>query len=248
MWANFILKVDKDREILHARELLKVDYDPDRIPQHYYKAVNEARELLTGLREIVSDEEVIRNAYATFEKNIDLKDACRDWNRGTATTWPEMKKHFSKEIQMNRTDPAIMKRKELANAAMAQTMEDDTNQRAALEIAVLQTKKIQDLEEKLNQQMANIATNNNIPGRIPASIDTSDSSKSNGGGGSTTSTVTKDEMMQMFAQFTQNFKPGEGTVIPPTGTQVTKKKSKFGTNYIRNDLPNGERSKRRYPE
>ena len=97
MWANFILKVDKDREILHARELLKVDYDPDRIPQHYYKAVNEARELLTRLRETVSDEEVIRNAYATFEKNIDLKDACRDWNRGTATTWPEMKKHFSKE-------------------------------------------------------------------------------------------------------------------------------------------------------
>ena len=29
MWANFILKVDKDQEIVHARELLKVDYDPD---------------------------------------------------------------------------------------------------------------------------------------------------------------------------------------------------------------------------
>ena len=149
---------------------------------------------------------------------------------------------------MNRTDSAIMKRKELANAAMAQTMEDDINQQAALEIAVLQTKKIQDLEEKRNQQMPNIATNNNIPRRIPASIDTSDSSKSNGGGGSTTSTVTKDEMMQMFAQFTQNFKPGECTEIPPTETKVTKKKSKFGTNYIRNDLPNGERSKRRYPD
>ena len=29
MWTNFILTVDKDREILHARELLKVEYDPD---------------------------------------------------------------------------------------------------------------------------------------------------------------------------------------------------------------------------
>ena len=38
---------------------------------------------------------------------------------------------------MNRTDPAIMKQKELENAAMAQTMEDDTNQRAAIEIVVL---------------------------------------------------------------------------------------------------------------
>ena len=167
---------------------------------------------------------------------------------GTGTTWEDMRKHFSKEIQMNRTDPAIMKRKELANAAMAQTMEDDTDRRAAQEILVLQTEKIQALEEKLNLQMANSATNSNIPGRIPALIDTSDSSKSNGGGGSTTSTVTKDKMMQMFAQFTQNFKPGECTVIPPTGTKVTKKKSKFGTNYIRNDLPNGERTKRRYPD
>ena len=108
MWSNFIQAKDKDREILHARELLKVEYDPDKIPQHYYKAINEARELLTGLRETVTDDEVIRNAYATFEKNIDLKDACRDWNRGRAggTTWTDMKKHFSKEIQLNRTDPA----------------------------------------------------------------------------------------------------------------------------------------------
>ncbi|OEU14451.1 hypothetical protein FRACYDRAFT_240995 [Fragilariopsis cylindrus CCMP1102] len=125
MWMNFILTVDKDRKILHAGELLKVDYDPDRIVQHYYKAINEARELLTGLRETVTDAEVMRNAYATFEKNINLKDACREWNRGTLTTWEDMRKHFSKEIQMNKTDPAIMKRTELANAVLAQTREDE---------------------------------------------------------------------------------------------------------------------------
>ena len=50
-----------------------------------------------------------------------------------------MRKHFSKEIQINKTDPAIMKRTELANAVLAQTKEDETNQREALEIAVLQT-------------------------------------------------------------------------------------------------------------
>ena len=78
MWTSFLLKVDTDQEILKAKELLKVDYDPDRIVQHYYKAINEARLLLTALRETVTDEEVIRNAYATFEKHIDLKEACRD--------------------------------------------------------------------------------------------------------------------------------------------------------------------------
>ena len=247
MWTNFILQKDKNREILHAKELLKVEYNPDRIVQHYYKAINEARQLLTGLRETVTDAEVIRNAYATFEKNIDLRDACREWNRGTQTSWADMRQHFSAEIQMNRTDPSIMRRKEIANAAVAQTSENETNQREALEIAVLQTQKIQALEAKLEQQLANIATNNNnnsIPGRIPASIDT-DTSGNGGGGGSVTSTVTKEEMMQMFSQFTKNFQPGTGT--DSTTKTKERKKGKFGTNFIPNDLGNGQRSKRRYP-
>ena len=136
-----------------------------------------------------------------LRKNIDLKDAYQEWNRRTPTSWTDTKKHFSKEIKMNKTNPAIMKRKELANAVMAQTKEDESKQRQALEIVVLQTKKIQELEAKIKQQLANIATNS-VPGRIPASIDTS--SSSSGGGGSTTSTVTKEEMMQMFSQFTKN--------------------------------------------
>ena len=55
--------------------------------------------------------------------------------------------------------------------------------------------------------------------------------------------------MQMFLQFTQNFKQGECTVIPPTGTKVKdKKKNKFGTDYIQNDLGGGNQSKRQYTE
>ena len=85
-----------------------------------------------------------------------------------------------------------MKRTELANAVLAQTKEDETNQRQALEIAVLQTQKIQELEARIEQQqLANSATNE-VPGRIPASINTGSSGS---GGGSTTSTVTKDKMM-----------------------------------------------------
>ena len=133
--------MDKDQEILKTRELLKVQYDPDRIVQHYYKNISEARQLLTALKETVTDAEIMRNAFATFEQQIDLKEACRDWTRGTGTTWEDMRKHFSKEIQMNRTDPAIMKRKELANAVQAQTKEVDSNQRQALEISILQTQK-----------------------------------------------------------------------------------------------------------
>ena len=70
--------MDKDQGILKPKELLKVDYDPDRIVQRYYKQVNEARQLLIALRETVTDEEVIQNVYATFKKHIDLKEECRD--------------------------------------------------------------------------------------------------------------------------------------------------------------------------
>ena len=60
-----------------------------------------------------------------------------------------MKKYFSKEIQMNKTNQAIIQHTELANIALAQTKEDETTQRQALEVAVLQTHKIQALEVKI---------------------------------------------------------------------------------------------------
>ena len=69
-----------------------MEYDPDRIVQHYYKNISESRLLLTALKDTVSDAEVMRNAYATFEKHIDLKEACRDWNRDNGTTRGEMQK------------------------------------------------------------------------------------------------------------------------------------------------------------
>ena len=103
---------------------------------------------------------------------------------------------------MNLTYPAIMQQKEQENAVLDQTKEQEETQRQQMEVAVLQTKKIQELETKLKQQLANIATSSggSIPGWIPATFYTSIS-----GSGSTTSTVTKEEMMQMFAKFTQNF-------------------------------------------
>ena len=53
---------------------------------------------------------------------------------------PGMKwKNFSKKIQLNKINPSIIQRKELANAALAQTKEDKTTQRQALKVAVLQT-------------------------------------------------------------------------------------------------------------
>ena len=112
MWDNFLLKVDKDQKHFKTKELLKLEYDPDWIVQHYYKQINEARLLLTALGETVTDEDLKFNAYATFEKHINLKEECWDWNRLTSTTWVVMRTHFSTEIQINKTEPAIMQQRE----------------------------------------------------------------------------------------------------------------------------------------
>ena len=157
-------------------------YDQDRIIQHYYKQFNEARLLLTALIETATDEDVKRNIYVTFEKHIDLKEACQDWNRSTLTTWAEMKTHVSTKIQMNKTNLAIMQQKEQVNAVLDQTKEHEETQQQALEVAVLQSQKLQALRAKIEQQIANIATSSgsSIPRRILATIDTNSS-----GGGST---------------------------------------------------------------
>ena len=67
IWTSFLLKMDKDQEILKKKELLKVDYDPDWIVQRYYKQVNKVRQLVTALNETVINAEIIRNAYTTYK-------------------------------------------------------------------------------------------------------------------------------------------------------------------------------------
>ena len=199
-----MLLVDKDREILRAKELLKIDYNPDCIVQHYYKQVNDARLLLMALKETVKDEEIKRNAYPMFEKHIDLKEVCRKWNRTSETSWEEMKKHFSREIQMNVTDPSVIRRNEQANVFINQYKQREETQRQQMELAILQTQKIQELEMTIQEQTTNIVTDNRggIPRQVLAPINNNTS-----GGTSTTSTVSKEEMMQTFAQFTKNFNP-----------------------------------------
>ena len=97
------------------------------------------------------------------------------------------------------TNSAIMQQKEPANVVLNQIKEGEEAQWQHMKVAVLQTQKIQELETKVEQQLANITTSNDgsVLRRIPATIGTNTS-----GGGSTTSTVTSEEMMQMLAKFT----------------------------------------------
>jgi len=63
-----------------------------------------------------------QHVFEASEKNVDLKDSCREWDKTLPADqiWVGMRKHFSLEIQRNRTDPSEMKELGKANAVLEQ--------------------------------------------------------------------------------------------------------------------------------
>ena len=144
--------------------------------------------------------------------------------------------HFSIEIQRNRTDPSKLKIQGEANAVLKQVEQQKEQQYLQTECMVAQTDTIQQLQEHLTavqfKQQANGASSvsGSLPGRIPATISTG---------------VTQESMEAMFKTWTAT--QAAGAPVTERLTSREKKKRKFGPNYIENDLPNDERTKRRYP-
>ena len=103
---------------------LKVVYDPD-------KQENECLKLtLVAIGDPVANVEIIRCAFETFKVQLDLKDACCNWDQQEAApTWARMMTHFSIEIQHNCTDPSKTKRQGETNAVLQQVEQQKEEQR-----------------------------------------------------------------------------------------------------------------------
>ena len=78
--SNFLSPQDVSREITKTRKDLRVGYDPDEIPQIYYKKLQSAMLTLAALGDPVMDAEIMSHAFKSFELQSDLKEACRDWD------------------------------------------------------------------------------------------------------------------------------------------------------------------------
>ena len=130
-----------------------------------------------------------------------------------------MKKHFSVEIQRNRTDPSTLHRQEQANAVLERVNAAQEEQQLQQTVLLGQTDKIQELETRIatvQYDQANGASSvRSVPGRVPASISTNDTA------------LTKESMEAMFKAWTAAQAPAAPT--PRTGGG-NKQKTKFGTN------------------
>ena len=56
------------------------------------------------------------------------------------------------KFKWTKTDPLVMQRQEQANAALEQTTQQQDNHQKQIEVAILQTQKIQALEENLHNK------------------------------------------------------------------------------------------------
>ena len=76
---------------------------------------------LALLGDPVTDVEMMRYVFKTFEVQADLKEACCNWDRQAVTpTWARLMTHLSIETQRNRMDPSKTKRYSEANAVLKQ--------------------------------------------------------------------------------------------------------------------------------
>ena len=166
---------------------------------------------LAALGDPVMYVEIMRYAFELFELQSDLKEACRDWDRHPVkplAIWGLMKKHFSIEIQRNRTDPSTLHRREQANTVLERVNAPQEEQQLQQTVLLAQTYKIQELETRqatVQYDHANGASSlaSSIPGRIPASISTSGTA------------LTKESTEAMFKSWTAAQAPAART--PRTG-------------------------------
>ena len=73
---KFLLPRDLSREITKTKTNLKIAYNLDDIVQNYYKKLNTTELTLAALGSPVTEVEIMRCTFESFELQSDLKEVC----------------------------------------------------------------------------------------------------------------------------------------------------------------------------
>jgi hypothetical protein len=220
---------EAEEEILKQYKVMNVEYDPSELVQVYFKALQDARTILVSLQETVTDKVLIRQGIDQFNKHMDLNDAVDEWKNKNAAdkTWRIFKTHFSKAVTKNKKRGGTLRELGIANQVQSQM---DTNRDNTETVAQFQIEQAQTIEA-LTARLASLeGTQGQAYGaQVPPVL---------------TSPDTSDDMSQLttmlHAYMTAQAGNGGGT-----GKGKGKGTRQWNTND--NDLPNGQRTKRRHP-
>jgi hypothetical protein len=231
---SFCDEEEAEEEILKQYKVMNVKYDPSALVQVYFKALQDARTILVSLNETVNDKVLIRQGIDQFNKHMDLNDAVDEWKNKVIEdkTWRIFKTHFSKAVTKNHKRGGTLREIGIANQVQTQV---DTNRDNTETVAQFQIEQAQTIEA-LTARLASLEGTQGqaYSAKVPPIV---------------TPPGTSDDMSQittlLHAYMTSQAKPPEGGASGG-GNNAPKGQRKWNTND--NDLPNGQRSKRRHPD
>jgi hypothetical protein len=153
---QYVQPEDVADQITEIHKILEQTYDPTEDPQVYYKAVQDARQTLASLNEIIDDSTLIRHGLNQFKEHLDLKVDIKTWKKLTRgeKTWKNFKSHFTKAINDNRTDMGTLMAMGIVNAVKEQVDQNKENQQLLAQASNEANDKIKQLEKQQAQLYA----------------------------------------------------------------------------------------------
>jgi hypothetical protein len=215
---------------------MNVKYDPSDMVQVYFKALQGARTILVSLSETVKDKVLIREAIDQFNKHMDLNESVDEWKKKLAVnkTCTEFNTHFSKAITKNQKRSGTLKEIVIANQVQEQVAANREHTKTVVQFQLEQAQTIDALTARLAHLEA--TKNQAYSAQVPPTVITPTASN---------------EMSQMITTMLQAVMAAQAQTSPKkqnggdNSTQEKKGKRQWTTQD--NDLPNGQRSKRRHP-
>jgi hypothetical protein len=153
---QYVQPEDVADQITALHQILEQNYDPNEEPQVYYKAVQDTRNTLESLHEIIDESTLIRHGLNQFKEHLDLKMDIKAWKKLTRAdkTWKNFKSHFIRAINDNKSNTGTLKAIGIANAVKEQLDQNKENQRVLAQATVEANDKIELLEKQQAQLYA----------------------------------------------------------------------------------------------
>jgi hypothetical protein len=135
---QYVQPEDVADQITELHQILEQQYDPNEEPQVYYKAVQDARNTLESLNEVVDESTLIRHGLNQVKEHLDLRMDIKAWRKFSRAdkTWKKFKAHFTRAINDNRSDTGTLKAIGIANAVKEQVDQNKENQRVSAQATV----------------------------------------------------------------------------------------------------------------
>ena len=136
---QYVQPEDVADQVTALHKVLEQEYDSNEAPPVYYKAVQNARNILDSLNQTVDDETLICHGLNQFKEHLDLKlDVWPSWkllNR-LEKTGKKFKTHFTKVISDNKNDTGTLKALGIANTVKHQIDQNKENQEVLAQASV----------------------------------------------------------------------------------------------------------------